>query len=167
LMEELDHLEPDTTPEVLVAQEYLGAVCKEATRLHPSVPIVLRQVVKPFTLLGHSVPVGKCVGVGISLLHHSEDLWDQPLEFNPSRFIGRKYSPFEFAPFGGGARRCIGAAFANYEMKVVLGTLMSRGVFGELEREPDPPKMRSITDGFRRPVFLEYQGIRDSVQTED
>ena len=91
-------------------------------------------------------------------MHQSETIWEQALEFNPERFIGKKYTPFEFMPFGGGVRRCIGAAFALYEMKVILGTLMSRGKFGHLAQKPAPPKMRSITDGFREVVKVKYVG---------
>lgn len=145
-------------PETLVKQPYLEATCKEALRLHPVVPIVLRRVVKPFSLRNHSIPVGKSVGVAISILHHHDDIWEQPSQFNPERFVGYKYSPFEFAPFGGGTRRCVGAAFAMYEMQVILGTLMSKAVFSEIRTEPVPPKMRSITSGFREPVFVEYLG---------
>jgi cytochrome P450 len=52
-------------------------------------------------------------------------VWPDPLRFEPERFIGRRPTPYEFFPFGGGVRRCLGMAFALYEMKVVLGTVLS------------------------------------------
>lgn len=59
-------------------------------------------------------------------MNKREDLYPEPLSFRPKRFLGRTFSPFEFAPFGGSVRRCIGAAFALYEMKIVLATVLSR-----------------------------------------
>lgn len=158
LLTELNDLGQKPSPEQLTQLPYLDAICKEALRIHPVVPIVFRKVVKPFSFRGHHIPVGKNVAVCISLLHQDETIWDQPLEFIPERFIQKKYSPFEYAPFGGGARRCIGAAFAHYEMKIILGTLMSIGKFGELKKEPSPPKVKGITSSLRETVLIKYLG---------
>ena len=60
------------------------------------------------------------------MTHHRPDLWPDPERFAPERFVGARPSPYAFLPFGGGERRCLGAAFAMYEMKVVLAELLSR-----------------------------------------
>ncbi len=160
LLNELVAVGPAPLAETLIQLPYLDAVCKEALRIHPVVPIVWRKVVEPFTLQGYNIPVGKGVGVCMSLLHHNETIWKDAQTFNPDRFLENKYSPFQYAPFGGGARRCIGAAFAQYEMKVILGTLMSQGIFDQLETEPAAPKVRGITDGFKDPVFIKFLGTK-------
>ena len=71
------------------------------------------------------LPPDLLVSIGTMRLHKREDLYPDPYRFHPDRFVGRSYSAFEYMPFGGGIRRCLGAAFAMYEMKIVLGTLIS------------------------------------------
>lgn len=60
------------------------------------------------------------------LTHHRPDVWPDPERFDPDRFVGRRMDPYAFLPFGGGTRRCLGAAFASFEMKIVLGTVLAR-----------------------------------------
>jgi cytochrome P450 family 110 len=161
LAAELAQLDPSPSPEVVAQLPYLGAVANEALRLHPVVPIVLRRLRAPLQLRGSLVEAGKNVAVAVSLLHTREDVWDQPTRFWPERFIARKYSPFEYAPFGGGHRRCLGAAFAAYELRIVLATLMARGRFslpGGVARRSPRPVLRSITAAPDRPIALLYQG---------
>jgi cytochrome P450 len=142
-------------PEALVERPLLGAVCQEALRLHPVVPIVLRRVVAPLTVRGVALEPGDAVAVAVTLLHTNPEIWRAPDRFMPDRFLTRRYSPFEYAPFGGGARRCIGAAFALYEMKVVLGTLLRLRRFG-LASGPTPNRVvRNITMGPSEPLRLE------------
>jgi cytochrome P450 len=62
----------------------------------------------------------------IVLAHRRPDRWPEPLRFRPERFLEKKPTPYEFLPFGGGVRRCLGAAFALYEMKIVLAAVLSR-----------------------------------------
>ena len=159
LRQHIDAL-PDSGPAGLSGEPYLTAVCQEALRRHPVVPIVLRRVCKPFTLRGHTIEEGKAVGVAITLLHTHHGTWKNPLAFDPSHFIDRKYSPFEFAPFGGGARRCLGASFASFEMKLVLGTLIRDHRFELRTTEPPKPVTRSITMAPTDPIELLWGGIR-------
>ena len=143
------------TPEAFLEQPLLGAVCQEALRLHPVVPIVLRRVVAPLTVRGVALRAGDAVAVAVTLLHANPGIWLTPDRFVPDRFVTRRYSPFEYAPFGGGARRCIGAAFALYEMKVVLGTFLRHRRFG-LSSGPTPNRVvRNITMGPNVPLHLE------------
>lgn len=112
-------------PDAVTQLPYLSAVCSETLRLHPLAPIVPPRLVKrPFEFLGYTLPPGTLVTVGTTRLHKREDLYPDPLAFRPERFIGRTYSPFEYMPFGGGVRRCLGAAFALYEMKIVLAAIV-------------------------------------------
>lgn len=123
---ELAPLGRDPEPEALSQLPYLTAVCKETLRLHPVVPILpMRQVREPFEFQGYTLPPGTLVSIGTVTLHKREDLYPAPLSFSPDRFLNRTFTPFEYMPFGGGPRRCIGAEFAMYEMKIVLGTMLS------------------------------------------
>jgi cytochrome P450 len=116
----------DATPLELARLPYLDAVCQETLRLHPAVPIVLRRVTAPFTLLGVPLAAGDTMGVAVPLLHSDPGVWAEPERFRPERFLERRYGPFEFAPFGGGHRRCVGASLADYELRIVLATILGR-----------------------------------------
>ncbi len=81
---------------------------------------------------------GLVAGVIVSILlsHYNPEVFPEPTRFLPERFLDRSYTPFEYLPFGGGNRRCIGAAFGLYEMKIVLGTLLQRFVFQRASNKP-------------------------------
>jgi cytochrome P450 len=113
-------------PEHIPKLEYLDATVKENLRLNPIVPEVGRRLGRPPRVGGGDLPAGVAVAPSIYLLHHRPDLWPEPHRFRPERFLGLRPSPYEFLPFGGGARRCVGMAFAMYEMKVVLAQIFSR-----------------------------------------
>lgn len=121
LREEIDAASDLTA---LLGLPYLDAVCNESLRLGPIVPEVTRRLLRPMTLLGYDLPAGVTVAPSIALAHLNEATYPRPHEFLPERFLGRKYSPFEFLPFGGGTHRCLGAALAIYEMKLVLATIL-------------------------------------------
>jgi cytochrome P450 len=80
----------------------------------------------PVDVQGYRVPAGVTVAACIYLAHHRPETFAEPDAFRPERFLERAWSPFEYLPFGGGGRRCIGIALALYEMKVVLGLVLSR-----------------------------------------
>lgn len=126
LRAELRAAGPDATPLELAGLPYLDAVCQETLRLHPAVPIVLRRLTAPFTLRGVALAAGETMGVAVPLLHSDPAVWSDPERFRPERFLDRKYRPFEFAPFGGGHRRCVGASLADYELRIVLATVLGR-----------------------------------------
>ena len=112
-------------PDAVAQLPYLSAVCSETLRLHPLVPVMPPRLVKrPFPFLGYTLPPGTLVTIGTTRVHKRPELYPEPLAFRPERFLGRTYSPFEYLPFGGGVRRCLGAAFAMYEMKIVLAALV-------------------------------------------
>jgi cytochrome P450 len=108
---------------------YLDAVVKETLRLNPVIPDVMRLVKRPARIGGVDVPAGVAVAPNIYGAHRRAEAWPEPERFRPERFLGSRPSPYEFLPFGGGGRRCLGMAFALHEMKVVLATLFARAEF--------------------------------------
>jgi cytochrome P450 len=114
------------TPETVAQLEYLDAVVKETMRLNPVIPDVLRIVKRPMRIGGVDLPAGVGAAPNIYAAHHRPDTWPEPYRFRPERFLGTRSNPYEFFPFGGGSRRCLGQAFALFEMKVVLATLLAR-----------------------------------------
>jgi cytochrome P450 len=104
----------------------LDAAIKETLRLTPILPMVGRVLGKPMTIGGIDLPAGAAALACIYLVHRRADLYPDPLRYDPSRFIGKKVDPGTYFPFGGGARRCLGMAFANYEMKIVLANILAR-----------------------------------------
>jgi len=111
-------------PEQLASRPYLEAVCLETLRLRPIAASVLRVLNRPMTLGGYELPAGVAVSPSMLALHQRPELYPEPDAFEPQRFLGRAFAPHEFMPFGGGHRRCLGAAFALFEMKIVLGTIL-------------------------------------------
>ncbi|MFC9438344.1 cytochrome P450 [Nocardia sp. NPDC057030] len=126
LRAELRAAGPEVSPVELARLPYLDAVCQETLRLHPAVPIVVRRLTAPYPLRGVPLAAGDTMGVAVPLLHSDPQVWPDPRRFRPERFLERKYGPFEFAPFGGGHRRCVGAALADYELRIALATIVRR-----------------------------------------
>ncbi len=116
------------------AEERIEATIVEAMRSRPVIPLIGRRVTVPWRLGEYAVPGGTAVTMSILLLHHREDLYPQPFEFRPERWIGRKPGTYEWIPFGGGIRRCLGAALAMAEQRVVLEAMARR-----LDLEADDP----------------------------
>jgi cytochrome P450 len=108
------------------SDEYLDAVVKETLRLRPVVPAVVRRLQAPMRFGPWELPAGVHIAPSIYLMHRRPDLYPEPLEFRPERFLDSPPSTYEWIPFGGGVRRCLGASFALFEMKVVLGTVLDR-----------------------------------------
>jgi cytochrome P450 len=160
LLAEIEALGAHPEPDALAALPYLEAICQETLRIHPVVGEVGRLLRSPMEILGYEVPAGMGVMVSMLLLHDSEDLYPEPRLFRPARFLERKFSPFEFAPFGGGARRCIGAAFAMYEMKIVLATLLQAFRFRLVKDAPIRSAQRGVTHGPKGGVPMILEGAR-------
>lgn len=106
--------------------KWLDAVIKETLRLKPVVPAVARRLQRPMRIGGVDLPAGVIAVPNIYLVHRNPRVWRDPNIFDPRRFLDNKPSPYEYFPFGGGIRRCIGMAFAHYEMQVVLATVLQR-----------------------------------------
>ncbi|WP_441291823.1 cytochrome P450 [Sorangium sp. KYC3313] len=166
LLDELDALGPAPEADALASLPYLEAVCLEALRLHPPVVDVARVVKRPFQLKDYTIPAGEAIAASPLLLHGREDLYPSPERFRPSRFLDRKFTPFEFIAFGGGARRCLGAAFAMYEMKVVLGTILRRYRLRLESQAPIQHVRRGLTMGPSGDVAMILEGERERARVE-
>jgi cytochrome P450 len=160
VLAELDALGPSADADAIAALPYLNAVCQEALRIHPILPEVLRTLAKPLQLLDWTLPAGTDVVASAIMLHHREDLYPEPTRFRPSRFLERKFTPFEHIPFGGGARRCIGAAFALYEMKIVLATILRSHRLRLLSAAKVSPVRRGATMGPSDGIPMICEGAR-------
>ena len=106
--------------------EYLDATIKETARLNPIVPAVVRYLEQPTQIGAYEIPADCVAAPCIYLTHRRPESWPEPETFNPDRFVGKRIDPYTFFPFGGGVRHCLGAAFATYEMKIVLAQILSR-----------------------------------------
>ncbi len=146
LRQALDSL-GDDSPTSLTSAPYLKATIQETLRIYPIVTETLRKLKEPLQLGEYLLPIGMAVAPATVLAHHNPSTYTEPELFRPERFIERTYSPFEYMPFGGGHRRCIGAAFASYEMAIVLGTLLKRFELELVDSEPVVPKRRNVTIG--------------------
>jgi cytochrome P450 len=101
-------------------------VVKETLRLRPVVPAVVRRLQAPMRFGPWELPAGVHIAPSIYLMHRRPDLYPEPLAFRPERFLDDPPGTYEWIPFGGGVRRCLGASFALFEMRVVLGTVLDR-----------------------------------------
>jgi cytochrome P450 family 135 len=125
--------------------DYLDAVCKETLRLRPILPVVARRLREPMTIGGAHLPAGADVAPCIYLVHHREDIYPDPFAFRPERFVGVKPGTYTWLPFGGGVRRCIGAAFALFEMETVLRTVLRGIELRPVDAAPERTSRRTIT----------------------
>ncbi|BBD57962.1 cytochrome P450 [Nostoc sp. HK-01] len=145
LLQELDTLGDSPDPMSIFRLPYLTAVCNETLRIHPILMLTLPAVVQESVeLLGHSLEPGTIVNGSIYLIHQREDLYAQPNEFRPERFLERQFSPYEFLPFGG-LRRCIGEALAMFEIKLVLAKILSSYELVLADSQPERPQRRGVT----------------------
>jgi cytochrome P450 family 135 len=125
--------------------EYLDATIKETLRARPVIVDVARKLTSPARIGGYELAAGSFVLPAIAALHYREDLFPEPEEFRPERFLEGKADTYVWIPFGGGVRRCIGAAFAEYEMRIVLRTILERAQLSAPDPKPERVKVRNIT----------------------
>jgi cytochrome P450 family 110 len=145
LLKELDSQGDNPDFNTIFKLPYLNAVCCETLRIYSPVLFTLPRVVKtPVSLCGYKLEPGTVVWGCIYLTHQRQDLYPQPQQFQPERFLQRQFSPYEFLPFGGGVRRCIGMAFAQFEMKVVLAKILSCWELALADNCEVRPQRRSI-----------------------
>jgi cytochrome P450 len=141
---------------------YLDAVVKESLRLRPVIPAVGRIVRgAPFELDEFMIPQGVELNPSIRVIHMREDLYPQAKRFRPERFLGPDApDTYTWIPFGGGTRRCLGASFAQMEMRVALRRILERTSLRPLARRPDRAQFRAIT-------LAPKHGVRVSLQRRD
>jgi cytochrome P450 family 135 len=125
-------------------ETYLRAVVKETLRRRPVIPIAARKALAPIELLGYTIPAGSVLIVAIYLIHSDPEIHPDPLEFRPERFLDNQNDP-AWMPFGGGVRRCLGASLAQYEMAVVLRTVLEEAELKVTNASPEPVARRRFT----------------------
>jgi cytochrome P450 len=127
------------------SDDYLDAVVKETLRIRPVVPGVVRKLTEPFSVRGYELPAGVRLAPNIYLTHRRPDVYPEPERFRPERFLENPPDTYSWIPFGGGIRRCIGASFAIYEMKVVIPTILRRLELETASPTPERTRRRAIT----------------------
>jgi cytochrome P450 family 135 len=137
--------------EVAAGEEvYLKAVVQETLRLRPVISIVLRKLQEPMEFGGRLLPTGVSIVPSIYLVQRRADIYPRPDEFIPERFIetegGKAPGTYTWIPFGGGVRRCLGAAFAQFEMETVLRELVLRRELAPARVAAEPVQRRAITE---------------------
>lgn len=160
LLGELDSLGDSLDISAILKLPYLNAVCAETLRIYPAGMLTFPRVVKSTCeLMGYQLDPGTIVIGSIYLSHQREEVYPEPKQFKPERFLERQFSPYEYLPFGGGSRRCIGMAFASFEMKVVLAKILSRFELALADNRPVRPVRRGLVSGPTR-VDLVVTGQR-------
>ncbi|MBA2750363.1 MAG: cytochrome P450 [Tatlockia sp.] len=146
LLAEINNIGTNFDPNVVVKLPYLTAVCQETLRIYPIAMFTFSRILKaPMQIMGYDFASGTQLTPCIYLTHQREDIYPEPKQFKPERFLERQFSPYEFLPFGGSNRRCIGMAFAMFEMKLVLAKVLSQWQMNLAETKPVKPIRRGIT----------------------
>jgi cytochrome P450 family 135 len=104
-----------------------------------------RRLSEEIELGGYRIPAGAMVMPSIVAIHFREDIYDEPDEFRPERFLEGAPESYAWIPFGGGVRRCIGASFAQFEMRVIIRAILTRGELRAADPAPEHPRLRNIT----------------------
>jgi cytochrome P450 len=125
--------------------DYLRAVISESLRLRPVVPLAGRRLNADLVSDGLTLPAGTDVTPAIWLTHTRSDVYPEPFAFRPERFLDGGPDTYSWIPFGGGIRRCIGAAFAEFEMRIALREVMTRCELHKASPAPEKIGRRNIT----------------------
>ncbi|MBD2731479.1 cytochrome P450 [Nostoc sp. FACHB-892] len=146
LHQELDSLGENLNPMEIAQLPYLTAVCQETLRMYPVIPVLFPRITKSsINIAGYQFEPDTTLMPSIYLVHYREDLYPNPQQFRPERFLERQYSPSEYIPFGGGSRRCLGYALAQLEIKLVLATVLSNYQLALVENKPIRLQRRGFT----------------------
>lgn len=133
--------------------EYLDAVAKETLRNRPVVFDVGRVLTRPVEIAGYRLPAGVLVAPGVGLVHSDDRIYPDAQRFDPDRMVGAALSPTTWLPFGGGARRCLGATFAMAEMRVVLREVLSRVELATTGAPSERQKVKHV-------ILIPHRGAR-------
>ncbi|MFN6568049.1 cytochrome P450 [Dendronalium sp. ChiSLP03b] len=161
LLQELDSLGDNPDPNAIFKLPYLNAVCSETLRIYPVAMLTFPRVLKTHVSLGgyELEPETGVIG-SIYLTHRREDLYPEPQQFKPERFLERQFSPYEYLPFGGGARRCIGLAFAQLEMKLAIAKILTSRELELVSNDEIRPQRRGLVTGPNRPIQMVIRSQR-------
>jgi cytochrome P450 len=124
---------------------YLDATIKETLRTRPVILDIARRLTDEIELGGYRIPAGAMVVASIAAIHHREDLYPSPEEFRPERFLEQPPDGYTWIPFGGGVRRCIGASFAQFEMRLIIRSILERAELRAARPAPERPRLKNIT----------------------
>lgn len=169
LMQELTNLPADADAMDIFHLPYLTAVCQETLRIYPVAMLTFPRMNKESVdLMGYQLPPESMVVGCIYLTHRREDLYPQADQFKPERFLERKFSPYEFLPFGGGARLCLGMALAQYEMKLVLAKILLNCELKLTEKYPVKGRRRGLTlapkGGIKMTLLNQHSQLQKSAE---
>lgn len=146
LLAEITSLGENPDPMEIVKLPYLNAVCQETFRIYPVAMLTFPRVaLGAEELYGYQVKPGSLLFCCIYLAHHREDIYPDAKQFKPERFLDKQYSPYEFVSFGGGSRRCIGEALAQFEMKIAIATILTHYDLELATQVPEKPARRGVT----------------------
>ena len=128
----------------------------ESLRLRPVIPLAGRRTAHEIEVDGYTLPAGADISPAIYLTHTRPDLYPEPHSFKPERFLDGDLETYSWIPFGGGVRRCLGASFAEFEMRIVLREVLGRCELQAASEEAEGIKRRNITFSPKRgtPVVL-------------
>ena len=138
--------------------DYMRAVIAESLRLRPVVPLAGRRLAVDLEVDGLHLPAGTDVTPAIWLAHTRADLYPEPFSFRPERFLENPPSTYGWIPFGGGVRRCLGAAFAEFEMRIVLQTVLERCRLAPAGSHAERIARRNITFAPRHGTRVRVEG---------
>lgn len=146
LRAELATLGDQPDPMAISQLPYLTAVCQETLRIFPITPTTfVRQLREPMTMAGYPFKAGTALMPATYIIHQRPDIYPEPRQFRPERFLERQFAPHEYLPFGGGHRYCIGSALAMMELKISVATLLSDFELALLHSRPVLPSRRGLT----------------------
>ncbi|MDJ0746065.1 MAG: cytochrome P450 [Xenococcaceae cyanobacterium MO_167.B27] len=162
LISEIASLGESPDPMAIAKLPYLNAVCQETLRIYPTAMITFPRVVQETTeVLGYELEPGQAVLGCIYLVHQREDIYPDAKQFKPERFLERQFSPYEFITFGGGSRRCIGEALAQFEMKLAIATILTNYDLALADNQPELPQRRGVTLAPARGVKMVFKGKKN------
>jgi len=147
-------------------EDYLRATITESLRLRPVIPIAGRILAAELEVGDLTLPPGTNVAPAIWLTHTREDVYPEPFRFRPERFLDEGPDTYAWIPFGGGIRRCLGAAFAEFEMRIVLQEVLSRCDLHAASARPEAVGRRNITLSPRRGTPVVVRDRRPAVKRE-
>ena len=161
LLEEIDSLGDNPDPMAIAKLPYLTAVAYETLRIYPVVFVIFTRITKsPITIMGHHYQANTILAACPYLTHRREDLYPESEKFKPERFLERQYSAYEYFPFGGGNRRCIGATLAMLEMKLVLAKVLSGYHLALVQNKIIKPARRGLLIGPENGIPMVMTGQR-------
>ena len=167
LLKDVDSVTNEGFLEKMNELTYLDAVVNESLRLHPPVPFITRKVIDQFSMGERVYEKNEELGVSISLLHRSPKVWKDPLVFSPSRFLERKATPHEFAPFGGSNRKCLGSGLAINELKILTSLFMKEFDSVLCTVNLIKPKVMQITIGPKESIVMKIKKRKSDEAHQD